>query len=125
MEKFKIWLDKNALSVLPQSALGKAIAYTCHQWHRLSRYLNNGDYPMDNNLAENAIRPFVVGRKNWLFCTSQAGANASANLYSLIESAKLNQLNPHSYLQQIFRTLPQAETLEEIEALLPWNSQSR
>ncbi|TBR38604.1 transposase domain-containing protein [Marinomonas agarivorans] len=60
-----------------------------------------------------------------MFCTSQAGANASANLYSLIESAKLKQLNPHSYLQQIFQTLSQAETLEEIEALLPWNSQFR
>lgn len=121
MDKFKTWLDKTLLTTNPQSALGKALAYTCNQWKRLTGYLCDGKYPIDNNPAENAIRPFVIGRKNWLFSASQAGAKASANLYSLIETAKANQLNPHTYLQQIFQQLPQAESLEDIEALLPWN----
>ena len=123
IDKFKVWLDKHLLTTTPQSVLGKALSYTCNQWQRLTCYLNNGEYPMDNNPAENAIRPFVVGRKNWLFSNSQTGANASANLYSLIETAKLNTLNPHSYLQHIFQQLPQAGSLEDIEELLPWNIQ--
>ena len=124
VDKFKIWLDKHLLTTNPQSSLGKALSYTCNQLRRLTCYLNNWEYPLDNNPAENAIRPFVVGRKNWLFSNSQAGANASANLYSLIETAKLNQLNPHTYLQQILQQLPQAESLEDIEKLLPWNIQN-
>ena len=84
-------------------------------------YLNDGAYPIDNNKAENAIRPFVVGRKNWLFAATPKGAVASANLYSLVESAKANGLSPSHYLQHIFTVLPDAQNLEDIEALLPWN----
>lgn len=124
IDKFKTWLDKTLLTTIPQSALGKALSYTCHQWQRLTGYLDNGAYPIDNNPAENAIRPFVIGRKNWLFSNSQAGATASANLYSLIETAKANKLNPHTYLQRIFQQLPQAQSLEDIEALLPWNAKT-
>lgn len=104
----------------PQSSLGKALGYLHRQWERLSLYIDDGHYPIDNNRAENAIRPFVVGRKNWLFANSQAGAKASANLYSLIESAKLNGLEPYAYLKLVFTLLPQAESVERIEALLPW-----
>ena len=67
------------------------------------------------------MRPFVIGRKNWLFANSQAGARASANLYSLIETAKANDLEPYTYLKQVFTQLPQAESVDAIEALLPWN----
>lgn len=81
----------------------------------------HGLYPIDNNAAERAIRPFTIGRKNWLFSASRAGAKASANLYSLIETAKANGLNPYDYLQHLFNELSQAQTLEQIEAILPWN----
>ena len=87
----------------------------------LIHYVENGDYPVDNNRAENAIRPFVIGRKNWLFSNSQAGADASANLYSLIESAKANGLEPYAYLKRIFTELPKAQVLADIDALLPWH----
>ena len=77
-------------AVLPQSAFGKALHYLHGQWPKLTRYLENGAWPISNNPCENAIRPFVVGRKAWLFCDTVGGANASANLYSLIETCKAN-----------------------------------
>jgi transposase len=92
-----------------------------HQWPHLTRYVEDGRYPIDNNAAENAIRPFVVGRKHWLFSASQAGATASANLYSLIETAKANGIEPYAYLRRVFTDLPNAQSVEQIEALLPWN----
>ena len=107
----------------PKSALGKALQYLHNQWDRLVRYLEDGAYPIDNNYAENAIRPFVIGRKNWLFTNSQGGAKASANLYSLIETAKANGLNPYEYLKLVFKELPNADSVEKIEALLPWECQ--
>ncbi len=79
---------------------------------------------MDNNLAENAIRPFVVGRKAWLFSNSQKGADASANLYSLIETAKACGVEPYAYLKEVFTQLPSVKSVEDIEQLLPWNVQS-
>ena len=86
-------------------------------------YCDESYLRMDNNLAENAIRPFVVGRKAWLFSNSQKGARASANLYSLVETAKACGLEPYSYLKEIFTRLPAAETVADIEKLLPWNIQ--
>ena len=121
IDKIKTWLDKSLLHVPPKTALGKALQYLHNQWDRLIGYVDDGAYPIDNNLAENAIRPFAVGRRNWLFANSQAGARASENLYSLIQMAKLNGLNPYDYLKQIFSELPNANTVEEIEKLLPWN----
>ncbi len=76
---------------------------------------------MDNNLAENAIRPFVVGRKAWLFSNSQKGADASANLYSLIETAKACGVEPYAYQKEVFTQLPSVKSVEDIEQLLPWN----
>jgi hypothetical protein len=89
------------------------------QWDRLTVYATDGRLRIDNNLVENAIRPFVIGRKNYLFCDSVAGAAASANLYSLIETAKANGLSPYAYLLRIFTELPAAQAVEQIEALLP------
>lgn len=120
LDKLKIWIEKSILQVPPQTALGKALHYCHNQWPRLTRYVEHGDYPIDNNPAENAIRPFVIGRKNWLFSASQQGASASANLYSLIETAKANGLEPYAYLKKVFSELPNAKTLGEVEALLPW-----
>jgi transposase len=120
IEKLKTWLDKTLRNILPEGKLGKAVKYLNNQWPKLIRYLEDGRWPIDNNRAENAIRPFAIGRKNWLFSNSQAGARASANLYSIVETAKSNGLNPHAYLLEIFEKLPQAQTLGDVDALLPW-----
>lgn len=118
---FKKWLDRKKLQTPPKGLLGKAVAYALNQWHRLVGYIEDGNLTIDNNMAENSIRPFVVGRKNWLFSGTPEGAEASALLYSLIETAKANKLEPYAYLRYIFEKLPIAATLEDYEALLPWN----
>ena len=115
------WLTAMSSEVLPQSAFGKAIAYALGQWPKLVVFLDRAEVPLDNNRCENAIRPFVIGRKNWLFSDTQAGATASANLYSLIETAKANGIEPHAYLTRLYTTLPHATCLEHFEAMLPWN----
>ena len=94
MDRIKSILKARAETTPPKSLLGKAIAYALGQWDRLTVYLEDGLLGPDNNPAENAIRPFAVGRKNWLFSGSPSGARASAAIYSLIESAKANGLNP-------------------------------
>ena len=90
-------------------------------WSMLTRYTEQGCLPIDNNRCENAIRPFVVGRKGWLFCDTPAGANASALIYSLLQTAKANGLDPYAWLRRVMRDLPGATTVAEMEALLPWN----
>jgi hypothetical protein len=91
-------------------------------WSRLVRYIEGGHLPIDNNRAENAIRPFVIGRKNWLFSDTPKGATASAQIYSLIETAKANGQEPYAWLRHILERLPTASSVEDYEALLPWNS---
>lgn len=119
LEQFKEWLEKRKPQVPPSSTLGKAIRYTLGQWERLVVYLEDGRLRPDNNLAENAIRPFVLGRKNWLFAATPDGAHASAALYSIIETAKANGLEPYWYLRYLFDRLPKAKSLDEYRALLP------
>jgi len=119
VEQFKAWLEKRSPQVPPGSTLGKAISYTLGQWGRLVVYLRDGRLRPDNNRAENAIRPFVLGRKNWLFAATPDGAHASAALYSIIETAKANGLEPYWYLRYLFERLPKAKTTEEYKALLP------
>jgi transposase len=121
MLTFKAWLDKLAPASLPQSKLGKAVHYALGQWPKLQVFLTDPIVPLDNNRCENALRPFVVGRKSWLFCDTQAGAAASARLYSIVESAKANEVEPHAYLTYLFTNLPAASTADHFEALLPWN----
>jgi len=121
IEEFKKWLDARVEKVPPKSLLGKAINYTLNQWSCLIRYTENGIIKPDNNDVENAIRPFVVGRKNWLFSNTPQGAHASAAIYSLIETTKANGLEPYWYLKYLFEHLPEAMTSEEFEALLPYN----
>ncbi|NUZ08671.1 IS66 family transposase [Piscinibacter koreensis] len=106
--------------VLPGSLLGKALHYVTAQWPKLERYVQDGSYPIDNNDCENAIRPFVVGRRNWLFADTQAGANASANLYSLLQTCLVNGIDGYRYLKALLVQLPNAKTAEDFEALLPW-----
>ena len=117
--QFRKWLDDISPKAPPQSLLGKAVSYTLKQWERLERYTLDGLLRPDNNLAENAIRPFVVGRKNWLFAGHPRGAGASATIYSLIETAKANDLEPYRYLRYLFERLPMAVTEENYRALLP------
>ena len=121
LTEMRDWLDGALPQVPPKNATGKALHYLNAQWDKLTRYLDDGRLEIDNNLCENAIRPFVVGRKAWLFSQSVAGVKASANLYSLIETAKAHGLEPYAYLREVFTKLPLADTVDEIEALLPGN----
>ena len=121
LKEFKKWLDAKVEQAPPKSLLGKAIGYTLNQWHRLIRYTEDGRVGPDNNVVENAIRPFVVGRKNWLFSCTPEGASASACIYSLIETAKANGLEPYWYLKYFFENLPEAMTADEFIALMPQN----
>jgi len=115
------WMLKNTPLVTPKSALGTALAYMGHLWAQLTRYTERGDLPIDNNRCENAIRPFVVGRKAWLFSDTTAGAHASAVIYSLVQTAKANGLEPYTWLRRVLRDLPGAKSVDAVEALLPWN----
>ena len=121
MEQFHQWLLKRSGQTPPKGLLGKAISYALNQRDRLQVYLEEPLLTPDNNPAENAIRPFVLGRKNWLFAGTPQGAEASAMLFSLIETARANNCEPYSYLRHIFARLPNAQSLEDYEALLPWN----
>jgi transposase len=121
MARFHDWLEALAPQVLPESRLGKAVHYTLGQWTKLGVFLSHGEVPIDNNRCENAIRPFVLGRKGWLFSDTVHGAVASANLYSLVETAKANGVEPHAYLSRLFERLPHLTTVEDYEEMLPWN----
>ena len=108
----------------PKSALGRAIHYLLEQWPYLTRYLEDGRLELSNNRAERSIKPFVMGRKNWLFANTPGGAQASAVIYSLIETAKENSLDPYRYLLWILQNAPQLseEDAAWAEKLLPANA---
>ncbi len=114
------WLQKNITRLVPDSLTHKAMSYALNQWPKLVVYCEDGDINISNAAAENAIRPFTLGRKNWLFADTPKGAKASAIYYSLIESAKGNGLEPFQYLSHILKELPYADTIEKLEQLLPW-----
>ena len=115
------WMEKLLPMVPPKSALGAALSYMRDYWGKLVRYPERGDLPIDNNRCENAIRPFVVGRKAWLFSDTPAGASASAIIYSLVETAKANGVEPYTWLRHVLEHLPAAQTADEMDKLLPWN----
>ena len=118
LAKIKTWLDNRKGQLPPKSLLGKAVNYCLNQWRPLSNYIEEGHAGIDNNAVENAIRPFVIGRKNWLFSGTPKGARASAMLYSLIETAKANGLEPYSYLRFLLEKLPITNPTE-LKKLLP------
>ena len=118
---FRSWLEKRSMEVPPSLLLGKAVAYTLNQWDKLIRYLESPYLTPDNNTCENAIRPFVLGRKNWLFNKSPEGAESSCGIYSLIETAKQNSLEPLDYLRNLFERAPLTVSSDDWEKLLPWN----
>lgn len=121
LAQLKSWLEKTQPQVTAQSALGKAVNYLASNWNRLERYVEAGFLPIDNNAAERAIKPFVIGRKNWLFSDTPKGAAASAQIYSLVETAKANGQEPYTWLRHVLERIPQAKSVEDFEALLPWN----
>jgi transposase len=119
LKEFKAWMSDLLPKTPPKGLLGKALSYALNHWPKLIRYLEDGRIPIDNNMAENAIRPFVVGRKNWLFSGHPNGAHAAATLYSLIETAKACGLEPYHFLRYLFEKLPFAQSEEDYLALLP------
>ena len=121
LKEFKGWLMKRKEEVPPSLLLGTAIQYSLNQWDKLVRYLESPYLTPDNNACENAIRPFVIGRKNWLFNKSPKGAESSCGMYTLIQTAKENGLNPQEYLTFVFEKAPYACSPEDWEKLLPWN----
>lgn len=115
------WASALVEQTLPSGKLGEALNYLLKQWPKLIRYVEDGRLAIDTNLAENAIRPFALGRRNWLFADTVKGAKASASLYSLVQTARANELEPYAYLRRLFAELPAAQSVADFEALLPWN----
>ena len=121
LSRIKKILSENQSRILPKSKLGDAVNYILNEWVNLERYISDGNIPIDNNLVENAIRPFVIGRKNWLFYDTPNGAYAGAAYYSLIESLKANGIEPESGLKYIFENIPSCKIKEDFKKLLPKN----
>ena len=119
LDEFRLWLARTGPEIVPSSRTGRAIAYTLKEWDKLIRYLDADFLTPDNNEIERAIRPFVIGRKNWLFSNTPRGAHASAAMYSLIESAKANKIEPYQYLHFLFTNLPLISCTDELRLLLP------
>jgi len=117
--EFRTWLDEEATSVLPKSAIGKAFTYTRNQWEALCRYTDDGDLAIDNNRAERAVKIPALGRKNWLFVASETGGRRAAILFSLVASCKANRVEPFAYLRDLFTRLPAVSTPDQLDALLP------
>lgn len=124
IDEFKSWLDYQRPRVLPKSAFGQAISYCLNQWDKLLAYLADGRLEFDNNRSERSIKPFVIGRKGWLFSNTPRGAKASATIYSIVETAKENGLNPFSYLMYLFEQMPNMDVKDRnaLDELLPWSS---
>ena len=117
--EIEVLLDAAALRSPPKSLFGVAVRYARNQWYRILAYLEDGRLRPDNNWIENTIRPFAVGRKNWLFSGSPRGAESSAAFYSVIETCKANGIDPYAYQRLLFERLPYAQTTEARKALLP------
>ena len=121
LKTLKTWLEANAGKIAKGTLTRTAMDYMLNQWSTLVGYCERGDLQISNVLAENAIRPFALGRKAWLFADTSQGARASATCYSLVETAKTNSLEPSAYIQHVLERIAEADTLEKLEALLPWN----
>ncbi|ERJ12626.1 tetraacyldisaccharide 4'-kinase protein [Haloplasma contractile SSD-17B] len=125
LDAFSSWLKSESTKVLPKGKLGQAITYTQNQWTKLESYLLDGRLEIDNNRAERSIKPFVLGRKAWLFSNTSKGAKSSAIIYSIIETAKENKVKPFNYLTHLFDQLPNIniDNKEELDNLLPWSQE--
>ena len=123
LDDFKGWLDRESTLALPKTTLGKAIIYCRNQWSKLIAFLADGRLEIDNNRAERSIKPFVIGRKNWLFSITPRGAKTSAIIYSIVETAKENGLDPFAYLEHVFERIRNIDSSDNItiDSLLPWS----
>ena len=124
VEDLQSYLDENLTRVTPKSKLGMAMTYLKNQWPLLTVFLNDGRASLSNNRMENLIRPFAIGRKNWMFSDTVAGAEASAGLYSLLLSAKMNELEARPYLISVLTEIPALlakEPTADLSPYLPWN----
>lgn len=123
IDAFNAWLKHQRPRVLPKSLLGKAIQYCLNQWDKLTAFLLDGRLEIDNNRSERTIKPFVIGRKNWLFSNTPKGAASSATIYSLVETAKGNGLNPFEYLKYLFDKLPNVDITDNrvLDEFMPWS----
>ncbi len=122
LEKFKAWVDQLLPGTPPNCALGKALGYTSRQWPKLVRHLDQPGLPADNNYIERQIKKsYATGRRAWLFAYDAARAQATANLYSLVMTCRANDVEPYAYLNYLFEHLPAANTVEQFDALLPWD----
>jgi transposase len=123
LDEFKTWLGIESRLTVPKSTIGKAITYCLNQWTKLTAFLDDGRLEIDNNRAERSIKPFVIGRKNWLFANTPRGAKTSAIIYSIVETAKENGLDPFAYLEYIFERINNIDPAnsDAIDSLLPWN----
>ena len=123
LDEFHAWLRKAAIDVVPKTPTGKAIAYCLNQWCKLTAFLADGRLEISNNRAERSIKPFVIGRKNWLFADTPRGADASATIYSIVETAKENGIDPRTYMAYLFERIPNVKWTvpETLDPLLPWS----
>jgi transposase len=119
IREFEKWLEEQAMKLNPESLAGKAVKYTRNEWQYLVNCFCSGEFKIDNNYIESHIRPFTIGRKNWMFSVKPEGAIASANIYSLVETAKGNGIDPFDYLKKVFEKLPYAESENDFLELLP------
>ena len=124
MDDFFAWAKEELPKVLPKCSYGIAIKYTINQEEKLRNVLLDGRLELTNNRAERTVKPFVIGRKNWLFSNTPSGAKASATVYSIIETAKQNELNPFEYIKYLFEQLPKINVCDvgELDQLLPWSN---
>ena len=122
--EIRAWLDAEKPNLLPKSPSGQAATYFENQWVALNRYCESGILSIDNNAAERSLRGIALGRKNYLFLGSDAGGERAATLYSLLETAKLNGLNPESYLRDVLAVIADYP-VNRAQELLPWQLQAK
>ncbi len=123
LEAYFVWVEKTAKEALPKSALGLAVNYSLNQKEKPEKYLEDGRLEISNNAGERAIRPFVIGRGNWLFCNAPKGAASSTMLYSIVETAKENKLNLFKYIEYLLEKLSNIDVhnKQELDKLMPWS----
>lgn len=121
LDEMREWLEKSLSHAVPKSKLANALAYMNERWQELTNYLKDGMLEIDNNIIENQIRPFALGRRNWLFSGNPRGAHAGALFYSLIATAVVNNWNPFEYLRYLFENIHACKTQEDYVNLLPFN----
>jgi hypothetical protein len=121
LDELHQYLLKNQPRIPPKSLLGQAVNYTLNQWPKFLTYLDDGRLEISNNRSERAIKPFVIGRKGWMFADSVEGAHAAATIFSLVETCKHHQVEPYDWFRYVLQVIPSCSTLEELEALLPFN----